>query len=126
VIVETGDILRTPYKLGGRTVGAELDCLGVVGEIARRRGVPAPDGWPSILRAMANGSAATGFPPGWVKVVPIPRLQDGDVLVLPGAHPGCAIVHDGRVFTARPEAGVHAVAVHRWSQAPSEVWRFLP
>ena len=120
------DILHTPYKLGGRTVGAELDCLGVVGEIARRRGLPAPDGWPSIVRAVAHGQAATGFPIGWARVTPIPQLQDGDVLVLPGLHPGCAIVPEGRVWTARPEAGVHAVPIERWAQTPSEVWRFCP
>lgn len=120
------DLLATPYKLGGRTVGAELDCLGVVGEIARRRGLPAPDGWPSIVRAVAEGAVATGFPIGWARVTPIPQMQDGDVLVLPGLHPGCAIVHEGRVWTARPEAGVHAVPIERWGQAPSEVWRFCP
>lgn len=120
----TEDILRTPYKLGGRTVGVELDCLGTVEEIARRRGVPAPGGWPDILKAVAEGRTATGFPEGWCRVLPPVRLRDGDVMVLPGDHPGCAIVHEGRVFTARPEAGVHAVLLHRWSQTPSEVWRY--
>lgn len=122
--VPTQDILRTPYRLGGRTVGAELDCLGVVGEIARRRGLPAPDGWPSILRAMAEGSPASGFPAGWFRIAAGSPWQEGDVLVLPGVHPGCAIVHDGRIWTARPGAGVHAVPIARWSQAPSQVWRF--
>tara|TARA_R110002073_G_scaffold326370_1_gene506165 strand:+ start:18078 stop:18458 length:381 start_codon:yes stop_codon:yes gene_type:complete len=120
----TADILRTPYKLGGRTVGSELDCLGTVAEIARRRGLPPPGGWPEILSAVEAGRTANGFPLGWRRVPDPVRLLDGDVLVLPGEHPGCAIVHEGRVFTARPEAGVHAVPLHRWSQAPSEVWRF--
>ena len=120
------DVLHTPYVLGGRTVGIELDCLGVVGEVARRRGLPAPDGWPSILKAMKEGRVASGFPPGWRRQSPPFRLQDGDVLVLPGDHPGCAIVHGGRVYTAHPDAGVHAIALSRWNRAASEVWRFEP
>lgn len=123
-MIDVSDIMRTPYVLGGRTVGEAIDCLGVVGEVARRRGLPAPDGWPSILRAVAKGDAATGFPPGWARLADGEQWCDGDVLVLPGAHPGCAIINDGFVLTARPGAGVHAVLLYRWSQKPSQVWRF--
>lgn len=121
------DVLRSPYKLGGRIVGAELDCLGVVGEIARRRGLPPPDGWPSIRAAWERGEldAAGGFPFGWSRVSAPFTLQDGDVLVWFGPHPWCAIVHDGRVWSANAEVGsAYAVDLQRWRRPPAEVWRF--
>ncbi len=121
------DILHTPYRLGGRLVGIELDCLGVVGEVARRRGLPPPDGWPSIRRDWEQGriETASGFPAGWVRQ-PMPcALQDGDVLVFVVGHrPGCAIVHDGWVVTAEPGRGVYRTDLSRWNIAPAEVWRW--
>jgi len=123
------DILHTPYRFGGRTVGVEIDCLGVVSELARRRGLPAPDGWPSIREDWERGrvEAATGFPAGWQRQAPPHQLQDGDVLVfLRGGRAGCAIVHDGLVATAEPGLGPYCTPLARWSIPPAEVWRFAP
>lgn len=121
------DILHTPYELGGRTVGLALDCLGAVGSIARRRGLPPPDGWPSMADAWRRGDlvAATGFPAGWVRQPPATTLLEGDVLVFVRAQrAGCAIVHGGMVVSADPRLGVYCTPLDRWGIAPAEVWRF--
>lgn len=126
---EFRDLLHTPYVVGGRQVGVELDCLGVVGEIARRRGAAPPDGWVSIERAIADGNmkAATGFPAGWHRQADDEAIQNGDVLVYYGDHPWCAIVHDGYVWSASAKMGaVYRIPAHRWSKVPAEVWRWAP
>lgn len=121
------DILRTPYVLGGRTIGVELDCLGVTGAVAARRGMPPPDGWASIQASWARGEidAASGFPPGWTRQPPGTGLQNGDVLVyVRGGVPGCAIVDSGMVMTSSPATGAYACPLRRWPIPPQEVWRF--
>lgn len=129
MIAELRDLLHTPYELGGRTVGVGLDCLGTVAEVARRRGLPPPDGWPSIREAWQRGQidTATGFPAGWVRQPAGAALCDGDVMLFfSGDHPWCAIVHEQHVVTAHPSAGVHARPLFRWSLAPAQVWRYQP
>jgi hypothetical protein len=122
------DVLHTPYVLGGREIGAGLDCLGVVSIIARRRGLPPPDGWPSIRAAWERGElpTATGFPIGWRRQQPIRDLRDGDVLLYFGPeHPWSAIVHNGHVWSASPEVGgVFSMPASRWNRVPDELWRF--
>ena len=121
------DILHTPYELGGRTVGVGIDCLGTVAEVARRRGLPPPDGWPSIRDAWQRGeiATATGFPAGWRRQPAGTALQDLDVLLFfSGDHPWCAIVDGGMVVTAHPKTGPHARPLNRWRLAPAEVWRY--
>ena len=126
---ELRDILHTPYKLGGRAVGTGIDCLGVVGEIARRRGLPSPDGWPSIRDAWERGEidSASGFPPGWRQVEPPCELCDHDVLLFFHPVPWCAIVDDGYVWSASHLQGsAYCVPAFRWRTVPSEVWRWSP
>jgi cell wall-associated NlpC family hydrolase len=125
------DILSTPYVVGGRTPGVGIDCLGVVAEIARRRGVPAPDGWPSIEAAYRRGEIDhSGFPAGWVRVdAPADPyvIRDGDVLLFYGTHPWCAIVHAGHVYSSSREHGsAYCVPGYRWKVQPAEVWRWQP
>jgi hypothetical protein len=123
------DILHTPYKLGGRTVGVELDCLGVVGELARRRGWPPPDGWPSIRDAWESGviDAASGFPAGWRRQPKDAALADGDVLVfIHRGRQGCAMVHRGYIASAAPVIGCYFLPIDRWEIEPAEVWRWQP
>lgn len=124
------DLLRTPYETGGREPGVALDCLGVVACIATMRGVPPPDGWPSIEEAWRRGVVDfSGMPAGWKRAAHEDRYQpmEGDVLLFYGpSHPWCAIVHKGRVFSASREAGVYAIPATRWKQAPAEVWRWQP
>ena len=125
------DVLHTPFKLGGREVGKGIDCLGVVAEIARRRGLPAPDGWPSIRAAWERGElpSATGFPKGWRRI-PHVDLRDGDVLLFFGPeHPWSAILHGGHIWSATPDrdgtAGyVYCIPIARWTRSPDELWRF--
>jgi hypothetical protein len=127
MIAELQDVLRTPYLLGGRQVGIGLDCLGVVAEVARRRGIPPPDGWPSIRSAWEQGQVdtSTGFPAGWCRMPPGTTAVDGDVLLLwTGMHPWCAIVHEGLVVSAHPDSGPYAMPLWRWRQPVSELWRF--
>lgn len=124
------DVLHTPYQLGGRSVGVGLDCLGACGEIARRRGRPAPDGWPSIRAAWERGEidSASGFPAGWVKQPDGVALQDGDFLLYFGVgHPWCAIVDGGNVYSSSSEVGSgYCLPLHRWRRPADEVWRFQP
>jgi cell wall-associated NlpC family hydrolase len=102
------DVLHTPYVLGGREIGAGLDCLGVVSIIARRRGLPPPDGWPSIRAAWERGElpTATGFPIGWRRQQPIRDLRDGDVLLYfgPGAPVVCDRAQTGTSGARRPRS----------------------
>jgi hypothetical protein len=121
------DVLGSPFVRGGRQVGVALDCLGVVGAVAARRGLPPPDGWASIKAAWERGEidAASGFPAGWTRQPPGTVLQSGDVLVyVRGGWPGCAIVDGGLVLTSSPETGAYACPLQRWQIKPQEVWRF--
>ena len=128
MIAELRDILTSPFVRGGRRVGTALDCLGLVGAIAARRGLPPPDGWASIRAKWLRGEldVASGFPDGWERQAPGTTLRDGDVLVyVRGGVPGCAIVDSGHVCTTSPDTGGYACPLHRWSLPPSEVWRFV-
>jgi len=123
------DILHTPYELGGRTPGIGLDCLGVVGEIARRRGMAPPDGWPSIRDAWEHDEieASTGFPPGWVKQDPVVGVEDGDVLLFFEPHAWCSIVDGGMLWSASHEQGsCFCMPLFRLRRKPIEVWRWQP
>ncbi len=126
---ELSDLQRSAYELGGRDPGVAIDCLGLVGEIARRRGLPPPDGWPSIRDSWLQGRLDTcsGFPAGWVRQEPGTRLADLDVLLfVQRGRPGCAIVDRGLVWTANAAAGVTATPLNRWAVVHTELWRFLP
>lgn len=121
------DLLRTPYELGGRQPGAALDCLGVVGEVAKRRGLPPPDGWPSLRESWLQGrlDTSSGFPQGWTRQPPGTVVADLDVLLfVRRGRPGCAIVDRGLVWTAQPLIGVTCIQLNRWSIAYHELWRF--
>lgn len=120
------DLLRTPYRLGGREVGQGIDCLGTVLEIADRMGLPAIDPWANIAAAWTTGTLDTssGFPAGWLRIAATATLQDGDVLLYFEQHPWSAIVCAGHVWTASENAGrVICVPLARWTQQPAEVWR---
>lgn len=121
------DILRTPYQLGGREVGAGIDCLGTVLAIADRIGLPAIDPWANIASAWQAGTldTASGFPDGWFRIAATSTLEDGDVLLFFEHHPWAAIVCAGYVWTASENAGrVVCVSLARWTQQPAEVWRY--
>lgn len=121
------DILTSPFVRGGRQVGVALDCLGVVGAVAARRGLPPPDGWASIKAAWERGelAAASGFPAGWTRQPSGTPLQSGDVLVyVRSGWPGCAIVDGDMVLTSSPGTGAYARPLRRWPIPPQEVWRF--
>ncbi len=126
------DILHTPYELGGRTVGVGIDCLGVVGAIAHRRGMAPPDGWPSIRAAWERGEidSASGFPPGWTAVLEVPaptQWCDGDVLLFQEPYPWCSIVDGGHVWSASHLQGsAYCVPLYRWRTMPTELWRWMP
>ena len=122
------DILTSPWERGGRQIGTALDCLGVVGAVAARRGLPPPDGWASIRAAWERGEldAASGFPAGWQRQPPGTPLKNGDVLVyVRGGVPGCAIVDSDMVLTSSPGTGAYACPLRRWPVPPQEVWRFV-
>jgi cell wall-associated NlpC family hydrolase len=124
------DILHTPYVLGGRVIGTGLDCLGVVGAIAQRRGVPPPDGWPSIRAAWEQGKlpTASGFPAGWHRQPEDVVLADGDVLLFFGpGHPWCAIIDGGHLWSSSAAVGgAYCMPLSRWHRDPNEVWRWQP
>lgn len=124
---EHADLMASRYALGARAPGEAIDCLGLVGEIARRRGLPPPDGWPSIRESWLQGrlDTATGFPEGWARQEPGTTVRDLDVLLfVRRGRPGCAIVDRGLVWTAEPGAGVTATPLNRWAVAHSELWRW--
>lgn len=123
-------VLCSAYQAGGRAVGVVLDCLGVVHAICAHRGLPAPDGFPSMAAMLREGRvrAASGFPPGWQQIGTSERWEDLDVLVYHGAaapEPWCAVLDRGLVWTAHRDRGVYSVPSHRWpTRGITELWRF--
>lgn len=119
----TAQLLGTPYVRGGRQVGIGLDCLGVVLEMARARGVDAQDPWHLLEQNWNCGvrEPGTGFPPGWRQVADAP--QDDDVVLLRTDLGGVGYVLDGYVWTASRHAGVHRLPLHRARMVVSQVWR---
>lgn len=123
------DILRSRYRLGGRTAGVELDCLGTVLEGCRRLGLCLPDPWADIRRQWIAGhvEAACGFPPCWVRRAEPFDLREGDVLLFYGSHPWVAIVAHAHVWSADIELGsAYARPLFRWQKRPAEVWAHDP
>lgn len=127
-MIEVADLLRSRYELGAREPGRSIDCLGVVIVLAQRMGLCAPDPWPAIRNAWADGRDCTsGFPPCWVRLTDSEPWQDGDVLLFHGRHPGAGIVCRGHVWTANEEVGAaFCRPANRWQRRPAEVWRHDP
>lgn len=122
------DILATPYRLDGdQQVGIGLSCFGTVREVARRLGLPPPEGWPTLLDDWRAGRAeiSTGLPPGWQLQPAGTAWQQGDLLVFTrGGRPGCGIIDAGFVVSAEPSVGPYRLPIHRWRLPVTEVWRY--
>jgi len=128
VKIETGDVLRSRYQLGGRDPGRVLDCLGTTLVIARRLQLCSHDPWRSIRRAwIAGESCASGFPSCWVRLADNADWQSGDVLLFHGRHHWAAIVYAGHVWSADEDVGsAYCRPVATWARRPTEVWRLDP
>lgn len=125
--VDTSGLLGTPYRLGGRLPGIEIDCLGTVLELTRRELGEAcsPDPWRSIMRTWARGEVETsnGFPPCWRRSAAGAPVVDGAVLVFFGSHPWCAKVVNGHVWSSDADIGsVYCRPLDRLKAKPAEVW----
>lgn len=119
-------LLATPYRLGGRTVGEGIDCLGVVLVLCTDLGLPLPDPWTQLRAAWRSGTVdtASGFPAGWTRVQG-QQPATGDVLLYHGEHPWAAIVADGMVWSADAYVGgPYCKPLVAWKLTPIEVWRY--
>lgn len=121
--MDAQQLLGTRFVLGGRKVGAGIDCFGVVIELARTRGVEWPDPWRQLEEDWKAGRVApgSGFPPGWAEVSDRPR--DDDVVLMGDDLSGFGYVLDGYVWTASPRAGVHRLPIDRAAAAIRQTWR---
>lgn len=114
------ELLGTPFVEGGRRPGQSIDCLGVVLEMARRRGVRFPDPWDSVAASWrAGGDIGTGFPEGWRRLAAGEQLADDDVVLLQQS--GVGYVLDGYVWSAAKRVGCYCVRIDRVQ--PVEAWR---
>jgi len=121
------ELLATPFRLRGRTVGVGLDCLGVTLALASSRGVTdTPDPWRVVAESWARGELppANGFPPGWQQV-DAGAPQDDDVALftdkMSGAFVGVGYVLGGHIFTASASTGVYRAPAGRFTIA--QLWR---
>lgn len=121
--VPTAELLRVPYRLGGR--GADgIDCLGVVLAHLAELGLPQPDPWTSVAEEwQRTGRYGHGFPDGWSPAPAVPGT-DGDVWILGARHDGVGVLRSGLLWTATQEAGVVGIDPARCR--PRECWRFRP
>lgn len=126
--IDMRDVLATPYKLGGRTLGKEGDCLLATLTGAQRQVGCAPDPWPAIRADWEAGklTPSSGFPPCWFRLPDDQARRDGDVLLFYGAEPWSAVVVDGYVYSSDKEAGAYCVPSFRWHKKPAEHWRHDP
>jgi cell wall-associated NlpC family hydrolase len=79
------DLVGVPWVAGGRDPRVGLDCLGLVLEAARRRGLPAEEPADALERvAQVQGWSIRDddFPGDWRPVEP--PYETNDVLLLPG------------------------------------------
>lgn len=123
------DILASRYRLGGRQVGAWLDCYGTAIEVVRRLGLCVEDQWALLRRDWLAGriDAHTGLPSCWVRTADSRRLSEGDLLLYYGQHPWVAAVAHGHVWSADASLGAaYCLPVWRWRRVPAEVWRHDP
>jgi cell wall-associated NlpC family hydrolase len=120
------DILATPYRIGGRTLGVGIDCYGVTLEVARRIGVCLEDDRERMLRAFRDGEhSPTGFfPPCWRRLAAPLRLQHGDGLLWTTGFPHCGIVANGYLWSADAALrSPYAKRADNVSLRGVEVWR---
>lgn len=122
------DVLRTPYRLGGRELGKAGDCLLATIVGASRVCGCAPDPWASIRADWEAGrlQTSTGFPSCWFRQAEAVAMRDGDVLLFYGRHPWSAVVVNSHVYSADEEAGAYCRPLVRWTKKPAEVWRHDP
>lgn len=119
------DLLSMQWRSGARGEGGRIDCLGVVIELARRRGRPLQDPWQRAGELQSAGLPVDHlFSPGWCKVSGPPA--DDDVLLF-GAGAGelgVGYVLGGHLWSASRRRGPFRLPLHRlhWD----ELWRWAP
>lgn len=127
-MIDTEDIIGTPWEEGGREPQKGLDCLGVVLLGLRRMGLPAFDPWAAWSRAWRAGwrSIEEAIPEGWRRVQQGEGLQAGDVLITMemGSPSHIALLVDGmHVLTSVDGHGVVLWPL-RWArQHLHSAWR---
>lgn len=121
---ERRQLLAAPYRLRGRTTSG-IDCLGVVLHVLQLRGSAALDPWRNLLHEWKSGQVATAsaFPCDWHRCDG--PLIEGDVGIFQGDHSWAAIVYQGEVWSAHPDAGVWCKQLCNFQQTPNEIWRQL-
>lgn len=126
--IETKDLLRMRYAVGGRGPHV-VDCLGVVLLVLQRLGIPLADPWPRFVSDWSAGcdpgSMLERDPgEGWKRTVPVHATRDGDMLITNELPLGVGVVYQGRVWTAMPDR--HVVSLERRHVACVAAWRFEP
>ena len=136
-MIAINQLLGTPFLAGGRS-SVGIDCLGVTLAVSAHLGNPIPDPWLAFLEQwnrQAKGQPPLdlpGFPNTWRRLDYADDVRawsrdvhTGDVWLwhgTPARMPGAGIMYKGRVWTAKPDAGVLALEPHR-APKPDEVWR---
>jgi cell wall-associated NlpC family hydrolase len=129
-MVPVDDLIGTPFVRGGRQPGVALDCLGLVLEVARRRGIPAVDPWDLLRSRWDAGDREIGdkhFPVGWDQTCSEPQANDLLVMLDPRANTETHLAFvdsPGWVIQSTEVAGVVRTPLARVSHLIRRVYRW--
>jgi cell wall-associated NlpC family hydrolase len=127
-MIDTDDLIGTPWVEGGRDPESGLDCLGVALVVLERMGLPSFDPWAVWADAWRHGwrNLEEAIPPGWSRLPHGAGLRPGDVVITQSEGQPThivVVVEDRRVVSAMKGRGV-VLLPQRWAEAHKQsAWR---